>query len=337
MLSDSSKVPHRPEPQVRRAARRRQWSVGHERWIFETAFAVATALAVALVLSIVGRHAGWPSSHEATDPTIETQIYAAHFRQFDLFPVWSSSDAFGLGTPAPLFYQKAFFYLSGAIYLLLGGHIKWTLILSSAAFMVVGVYGMRFAIATVTQRSVLLTIGAIALIFTNFSLTDWLVRGDFAEFSAMMLVPWLLWWCLTLVTARRASFAIIPILTLLIIAHDAIALASLIALLVAIATFLVFAGLPPLKGLVRNLAISGAAIVVLLSPLLVADLKFDRDYSPASKITQFGYQTSAHFVAPVSYFLDTSFHWLHNFPNYTVQINYAIWIPIAVGLIVLSS
>ena len=143
-------------------------------------FAFVTMLAVALALSIVGRHAGWPDNDEFTSQAFETQIYSAHFRQLDFFPVWSTSDAFGLGSPLPLYYHKAFFVVSGTAYLILG-NIKATLVLSLGLFMVVGVYGMRAALSVITKRRLLITVGALGLIFTNYAFTDWLVRGDFAE------------------------------------------------------------------------------------------------------------------------------------------------------------
>ncbi len=144
------------------------------------------------------------ANDEFASQAFETQIYSAHFRQLDFFPVWSTSGAFGLGSPLPLYYHKAFFVVSGTAYLI-PGDIRATLVLSPGAFMVVGVYGMRTALSVITTRRMLITVGELGLIFTNYASTDWLVRGDFAEFSAMMPIPWVLWWCHKLVTTAAVS------------------------------------------------------------------------------------------------------------------------------------
>ncbi len=267
---------------------------------------------------------------------ILTQIYSAHFRQLDFFPVWSSSDAYGLGTPVLLYYNKLFFFVSGGLDLLLGGAIKPTMIVSTAFFMAVGAYGMRIALSTITRRRLLLLVGPLAFIFTNYAFSDWLVRGDFAEFSAMMLVPWLLWWCLDLINVRRASFAIIPIFTLLVLAHLAIALVSMITICVAILTFAVVAGPGELKRNAKRLLISAIGSGLLLTPLLVASLLFDRLYDPTSKITQSGYLASNNiFYSRSGYFVNTAKRFFPGNGGISYQIDFAIWIPIALGLLLL--
>jgi hypothetical protein len=312
------------------------------RWQFEIGFAFITLLAIAVTLSIVGRHAGWPDNDEFTSQAFETQIYAAHFRQLDFFPIWSSSDAFGLGTPLPLYYHKVFFAVSGVAFLLLG-NVKATLVLSLGLFMLVGVYGMRAALGVITRRRLLITVGALSFIFTNYAFTDWLVRGDFAEFSAMMIVPWLLWWCLRLVKVGTASFAIIPIMLLLVLAHNLTALSSIIVLLAALATCLVVGGLSSLQKVGRRLVISVVAVAVILSPLILAEVRFNRYYSPASKATQGPFRASRNFVAAGDYFWNSGFRWLTDYASRTpsrpnslaVQIDFAIWIPIALALPIL--
>lgn len=312
------------------------------RWQFEIGFGFITLLAVALTLSIVGRHAGWPDNDEFTSQAFETQIYAAHFRQLDFFPVWSSSDAFGLGTPLPLYYHKVFFAVSGVAFLMLG-NIKATLVVSLGLFMIVGVYGMRAALGVITRRRMLITVGALGFIFANYAFTDWLVRGDFAEFSAMMIVPWLLWWCLRLVKDGTASLAIIPIMLLLVLAHNLTALSSIIVLLAALATCVVLGGWSVLKKIGRRLVISIVAVAVILSPLILAELRFNRYYSPASKATQGPFRASRNFVASGDYFWNSGFRWLTDYASRTpsrpntlaVQIDFAIWIPIALALPIL--
>ena len=113
------------------------------RWVFEVAYVVLLLTAVGLILSIVGRRSGWPISQAYYNELILVQLYAAHFRHLDFFPIWSSSDGLGLGTPVLLFYQKAFFYVSGMLFILFGGALKTVLVVSIGLFLVVGAYGMR--------------------------------------------------------------------------------------------------------------------------------------------------------------------------------------------------
>jgi len=146
------------------------------------------------------RHSCFPPSYAAPDglstaPLLLVQLYAAHFRHLDFFPVWSSSDAYGLGSPVLLYYNRAFFYLAGLIYVLMGG-LKLSVVGTVAIFLAIGAYGMRRALGVVTNSRLLCAVGSVGFLFTNYVFTDWLwPRGDLAEFSALMIVPWLPYWC----------------------------------------------------------------------------------------------------------------------------------------------
>jgi len=306
------------------------------RWAFELAYLVAVVLAVSLILSIVGRRSGWPLSQAFENELILVQQYAAHFRHLDFFPVWSSSDGLGLGTPALLFYQKTFFYVSGLLFILFGGALKATLVVSIGLFMIVGAYGMRWALKVVTKSRLLWTVGSIGFLFTNYVFTDWLPRGDLPEFAAMMIVPWLLYWCLNLVVNRRASLLLIVIVPALVDAHSAIGLLSVFTLATAGITFLAVGGWRGLRTIWSRLAISVGGAVVLLAPTLLAELDFSANYDPATKVTTYGH-VYADFVPVSRYFLNGGYDWLSNTPNLDLQIDFAIWVPIAAALLGLAA
>ena len=97
-----------PDLVGRPTARRR--AGGGVNWKFELLFAAATLAAVALILLIVFRLAGWPIGQAFGNYLLLVRIYAVHFRHLDFFPVWSSSDAYGMGTPVLLYYHKTYFY-----------------------------------------------------------------------------------------------------------------------------------------------------------------------------------------------------------------------------------
>ena len=134
-----------------------------------------------LILSLVGRRSGWPIGGALFNELTLVPLYAAHFRHLDFFPVWSSTDGLGLGTPVLLYYQKTFFYVSGFLFILFGGDLKPTLILSIAIFLAVGAYGMRQALGLITDSRWLQAIGSLGFLFTNYVFTDWLARGDLPE------------------------------------------------------------------------------------------------------------------------------------------------------------
>ncbi len=299
------------------------------RWVFEVGYATLVVLASALVLSPVLRRSGWPLNQGSTAPLLLVQIYAAHFRHLDFLPVWSSSDGIGMGSPVLLYYHRAFFYIAGLIYALFGGALKASVIATIAIFLAVGAYGMRRALGVVTNSRLLRTVGSVGFLFTNYVFTDWLdPRGDLAEFSALMIVPWLLYWCLNLVKYRRVSFVLIPVMVVLVNCHSGIALISLFTLVIALATFVAVAGFRGLRAVAPRLIVVVGGATLLLAPLLLAELRFSQFYDPQTKNT-FSYKVSQQFVSFWSYLYDGTHRWLAGFSHNFVQIDFAIWVPIA--------
>lgn len=297
---------------------------------FELLFLVVT-LAVALTAtSLVLRGAGWPQSHEGLAFWDRTAIYADHFRHGDLFPIWSSSDAYGMGTPLPLFYHKTFYWVSSPLYIL-SGSMKFAIYGAIILFMLVGVYGMRWCVQTFTKKRWFIVLAPQALLLANYTFTDWLVRGATAEFSSMMLIPWLIWWCLALVRDKRFSYAITPIIFLLVNAHNVTALYAMFMVLIACIIFLVAEGKAGVLREWKRLAISVGVTAVLLAPQLILQKLFLADYDPG-KITQDGFLATQNFHPAGEYFVNSHYTWLQLWQPYSVQIDYAIWITIAFGL-----
>ena len=327
----SGTVPTDQDDRLRRNGSRPTWT--QRRWVYEVGYALLVVGASALVLSPVLRRSGWPLNQGSTAPLLLVQIYAAHFRHLDFFPVWSSSDGIGMGSPVLLYYHRDFFYIAGLIYALFDG-LKASVVATITVFLVVGAYGMRQALGVVTNSRLLRTVGSLGFLFTNYVFTDWLdPRGDLAEFSALMIVPWLLYWCLNLVKYRRVSFVLIPVMVLLVNAHSAIALLSLFTLLIALAAFVTFAGFQGLRAISLRLIASVAGATLLLAPTLLAELRFSQFYDPQTKNTANSYTVSQQFVSFGSYFYDSSHRWLTSFnqPDF-VQIDFAIWVPVAAVL-----
>ena len=239
-----------------------------------------------------------------------------------------------MGTPILLYYQRTFFYVAGIIYILIGGELKPAVVVTIAIFLAVGAYGMRSALGVITSSRLFSTVGSLGFLFANYVFTVWFdPRGDLAEFSALMIVPWLLLWCLILVKHRRVSFTLIPVMVLLVNTHSGIALVSLITLLVALGTFIAIAGLAGLRDIALRFTIIVTATTLLLAPLFLAELRFSRFYDPQTKVTAEGFLSTQQFVSFWSYFYDGSHHWLVAGGTAFVQIDFAIWVPVALALL----
>jgi hypothetical protein len=281
-------------------------------WGYELGFFAAVLAAIVLALSLAGRRPGWTLGQTPPDPAL-VQIYAAHFRHGDLFPVWSSSDAYGMGTPVPLFYQRTFFMVGGAVFILLGGALKPTMIVTLAIFMVVGAYGMRMALSVITESRLLRTAGAIAFLLSNWAFSEWLIRADLAEFSAFMIVPWLLYCCLKLIRNQQLSWLVAPVMIALVWAHNTIALASIVVLAVTGVAFVICYGLTGLRSIALRLIVSVGITAVILAPGFIAEEQMGKYYDPARTIIyDNSFLSSFSLPHPWSYLFDPSFHWLQS-------------------------
>ena len=290
----------------------------------ELAFLAITSIVIWVCLTPFFREPGIPLSHEGLSYLQRIATYADHFRQGDFFPIWASHDAYGMGSPQPLFYHKTFYFLSAFLSILLGS-VQSSVSVSLALFMLLGAYGMRLASGKLTGNFILQASASQALLLTNYSFTDWLVRGAMAEFSAFMLVPWLAWWCLTLIKDRRFSFSITPILYLMVQSHNVTALFGMIAILIAAAIFLLRERMYGMRRIWWRALASMAVFWLLLAPQLVAQSMMLSDYDPG-KITQNGYTASGGFLPPARYFWDNQYVWLSDWLGFTVQIDFGIWI-----------
>ena len=137
------------------------------------------------------------------------------------------------------------------------------------------------------------------------------------------------------------SFSIIPIMLVLVCAHNLTALSSIVTLAIAVVVCVVVGGRSDLRRTATRLALCVGAVAVVLSPLILAEFRFNRYYAPASKATQGPFMASRNFVSPGDYFWDSQFRWLTDYVRRTpfhpntlaVQIDFAIWVPIALGVV----
>jgi len=135
---------------------------------------------------------GFPPNHEDDAFVLRTMVYAKHFQFGDLVPVWAASDNYGMGSPLPSLYHRLFYIVSGLVYAITKNS-KIAIALALVVFTSVGVRYMFLTLRSFHCSLHIAMIGASTLPFLNYSVTNWLVRGAMAEYSAMMLIPLVLY------------------------------------------------------------------------------------------------------------------------------------------------
>ena len=131
---------------------------------------------------------GFPPNHEDETFVLRTMVYAKHFRFGDFIPVWASSDNYGMGSPLPSRYHRLFYLVSGLVYAITG-NAKISIAIALIVFTSLGVYFTFRLLRSFGCSIQIAMLGASTLPFLNYSVTNWLVRGAMAEYSAMMLIP----------------------------------------------------------------------------------------------------------------------------------------------------
>lgn len=269
-------------------------------------------------------NSGWPESHDGFAWQQRILIYYYHFRQLDFAPIWSRVDCFGLGTPLPLYYHKLFYYVAASLLLLIG-QIKASVIAALNLFSIAGCYGMyrSFRLLELDRWSSLLL--APAIVFSSYTITDWLIRGNMAEHAALMLLTWIFYWCLKLIIQRRFSYSILPILWLTFLAHSVMAYFGAFCILLAVAVTLTehFS-----RGYLRHVAarglVSACGFGLLNAVYLVPMLALSHYYDPSS-IKSGGMTVEHHFRSIFDYFIDWRFVWGRHYAMHSVEIGRVIW------------
>jgi hypothetical protein len=292
------------------------------------ALPVFVALALA-TLKPVWQEPGWPVSHEGYAFALRTHVYARHFAALDILPVWSSLDASGFGSPMPLLYHKLF-YLVAAPIALATASLKTGDLAAVALFLVVGASGM-YALLRALGASVLAAIIAgCCLIVANYTVTNWLVRGALAEFSAAMIMPWVLFALTRTMQAGRPTAGLGVALGLVALGHSVLAfhvglLVALTCVLAAAMGILPWAALHPRRG--WRALVWFAAIV---GPLAVLTSAVGRDYD-VSRILSFPFHPLHQFKTLEAYLWESRWRFGRTVAGMSVQFDHAMLALLAVG------
>lgn len=294
-----------------------------KRWLPTFLWGVVILVAVSPVLW----HDGWPLSHEYLRSAERTLVYAEHWRQGDLLPVWSAADAYGLGTPLPLFYHRLFYFVSAPLYLLLGS-LKISLVLSTAIFLWVGIKGMYSALRLAGIRVESAVWWAAWLPLLSYTFTDWLVRGAAAEFTASMIVPWLIWWALYSLRKDRLAWWVVPIGLALFLGHNVFSLFGVWIYLAVV--WCLARRRSSWRRLATTVVLQTVLVVGMLAPLVLPML-FLRPVYDVSRILSFGFDARDNFPNVKSLLLHSDYEWKSTDVDMTIQLDFALTLFILVG------
>ena len=278
----------------------------------------------------------WPLSHERDAFLFRTYIYVQHFKQGDFFPIWAASDNWGYGSPLPILYHKLFYYFAAILYIVFKSY-KLAFVLSTVLLLVVGAVGIYQVCRYIGSSPFASFCGGGMLIVANYTVTNWLIRAAFAEFSAAMIFPWMFLAFLEALQKKQITVKLFCITVVMILAHSvlayyAILLLAVVGVVFAFLTRTISEFLSPRTWYVPIL-LSLFSLVFLCVVYLPAVI-LGRDYD-ISRILSEPYQPRWQIKPFIQYFWDSAWNWGITETSYTVQLDWAPLFFSVVGLIIL--
>lgn len=293
----------------------RKWAV--------PALGLGLALTMVLPIAVVP---GWPYSHEYAAPFERVESFRRAFLALDFFPTWTPFCFNGHGSPSPLIYHRLFNVIAGLLAVPFGTALGTRLALLGFAWLgAVGCYRLLRRLEVRPALAMLLTAG---FLWSPYSLTNWLIRGSFAEFSLFMVLPWLLE---TLVRQQSGERVWRPLgvwLALVLHAHQSVGLyvASLPVLSTALALVVRRAWTRVLFDSIKAALLAGA----LTLPWLVAVLRI----GPAFRLdTLKTYVPWGQYLPWHRYLLDSEFAWGSTFQGSSVELSRWVLSALLIGLL----
>jgi hypothetical protein len=293
---------------------------------------ILTALVLnAIFIFPVLKNEGWPSNHEYLGWRSRIVCYIFHFYQYDFLPFWSSGDANGLGSPLPLYYHKIFNYIAGFNYILLG-NIKVSIISSIIILNLLGCYGLYRCMRLFYVERISAFCISNTILFLHYTITEWFVRASFAEYAALMVVPWLLWWGIKFLKTGKFSYSIIAILFVLYHSHNIIAYYGIYAITFAVILNLIVTWEKKNTVLILTQSIISAVIFLVIQLVYFYPMYILSDYYNPGKLKL---NVNDFFQNFARYCIDTSYLWGKTWEGCTVEIGLLFWLLTLSGIIFL--
>lgn len=286
-----------------------------------------------LVLAAAALGDGWPQNHEGVAAVHRMMAVVGQWEAGNAMPVWSSVLHQGMGSPMPGLYHKSFMLLSSAIFALTGG-VKMAVVGALLSFSVLAFMGVAAAAVAAFGRAYW-PAGALAgtlLLTSNYATTDWLVRGAFAEYSAVAAIAALMVPLIRLVRLGIWSRWIGPGMALLMVSHMALAL--FVPFLFAVG-LMVAARIHALdwRALLRRMGGSGLVAVALSFPFLMPVVAFS-GYNDTTELLSEGLRPGNNFIDPINYMWDRAWTWGDTWEGFTVQFDLYVF-PLVLGALAL--
>lgn len=285
------------------------------------------------VLAPIALADGWPQNHEGVAAVHRLTAVVGQWRAGHVLPVWSSVSHEGMGSPMPGLYHKTFMLMSAAIYAATGG-VKVAVVGALLLCSVVGFMGVAWATVVAYGRACW-PAGVVAgtlLLTSNYATTDWLIRGAFAEYSAVAAIGAIMVPLMRLVCFGVWSRWIGPLVAFAMLSHMALAL--LVPLLFVIG-LVAAATTHPLDWprLMRQVSVSALLALALALPLLMPVIAFS-GYNDTSELLSEGLRPGSNFIDPINYVWDRSWTWGDGFSGFTVQFDLYVF-PVVMAAVAL--
>jgi hypothetical protein len=292
------------------------------------------SIVVGLTLLPIFRAQFWPLNHEFNSFFLRTMIYAEHLKQGDFLPIWSVADNNGMGSPQPLLYHKLFYLISGGLFAI-SNYLKLSLVVSIILFLLFGAAGMYFLCRSAGIDGFSSLCGAVILVVSNYTITNWLVRGAMAEFSAAMLIPTALGAYILMLKDKTIHKSKIGVLlglsmAMIFIAHSVLAF--------YLGLFLVFttAVIVLIHRNLLNLDFFYALVIqvfvffIVIGPLIIC-IKIVASQYDMSRIIPAWYLPTNQFKPLVRYIYDGYWRWGLDWRGYTVQLDLFVLLLLSFG------
>ncbi|QRN96819.1 hypothetical protein JRI60_48910 [Archangium violaceum] len=287
-------------------------------------------MALAAVLPLLGFD-GWPENHEGLSIFERAEGFRRAYAAGDFFPLWTPFCHLGHGSPWPFFYHRLFNTLSGGLGWMVGSAYRGVQ-LALMLVLFVGASGMAAAARRLGASARVQVLAAFLLCFSHYAFFDWLIRNATAEFSAMMLYPWLLWGCLRLHSEGRGGGWVGLVLAALFYAHTVMFLYAFLTLAVALGLMVARQGWRP-----TLIATGQAALVVLVlcAPYALLMVRLEKHFNTGALNI---FSPEREFVSLARYFWDGEFRWGRQWKGITPELGPALLTGLAVlGGVALAS
>ena len=273
---------------------------------------------------------GFPPNHEDETFVLRTMVYAKHFRFGDVIPVWATSDNFGMGSPLPSLYHRLFYIVSGLVYAITS-NAKISIAVALIVFTSIGVYSMFLTLRSFQCSQLIAMIGASTLPFLNYSVTNWLVRGAMAEYSAMMLLPLALY-VVKKSLDRGSIYAPIGfVFGCLFLAHSVIAYYTALIFGAVLVAGCLFRAIPWSFFSVKQIALSLVAFISITWWSLLPMLYFRQRFDVGRLLPDF-LNVQLQFHSAKEYVWDSTWSWSNAPQLFTVQMDTILLLSLVVFL-----